>query len=358
MNIFDNRWYQFLLFPFSIIYSIIIWVRNKLYDKKIFRSLKIENCKLISVGNISVGGTGKTPVIKFLATYLRRMGFKVAILSRGYRRKSSDTVIVADGKQILAALEDSGDESYLLAQQLNDIPIVVEVDRYKGAQIIQKKFQPEIILLDDGFQHRRLHRDFDIVLVDASVGFGRGLLMPVGFLREPVRSLNRADLIWFTRVDQSQKLVSLIEQVRRYSLSPLITSEHRAIDIVKANTKNRFHLSFLNKKRVMLFSGIANPVSFEKTVNNLGGDVINHFIFSDHYQYRQTDISRIIDKAREVDAEIILTTEKDFVRIAGLIGNITNIYYLTIEIQIYTSLEVLKSLLTRLLLMSSERLSK
>ncbi len=354
MNIFDNRWYQFLLYPFSIIYSLIIWIRNKLYDWKIFRSFKIENCKVISVGNISVGGTGKTPVIKYLTIYLSKLGFKVAILSRGYRRKSNDTVIVSDGKQLLSDWEDAGDEPYFLAQQLDAIPIVVDADRYKGAQIIQRQFQPDIILLDDGFQHRHLHRDLDIVLVDVSVGFGRGLLVPAGFLREPIGNLKRADLIWFTRVDQSYKLESVINQVRRYFSGPTITSEHRAVEIIQANTSNRFHLSFLNQKKVILFSGIANPSSFEKTVFDLAGDVKNHLKFSDHYQYRPIDVKSITDKAREADADIILTTEKDFVRIAALIENITNIFYLTIDIYISSHLDVLKHQLTRVLSERSE----
>ncbi len=354
MNIFENRFYQFLLFPLSIIYGIIIWVRNKLYDIKIFRSLKIDNCKLISVGNISIGGTGKTPVIKFLAIYLSQMGFKVAILSRGYRRSSKDTVIVSDGKQILVGLENAGDEPLLLAQQLKNIPIVVESDRNKGALIIQEKFQSDIILLDDAYQHRRLHRDFDIVLVDASVGFGRGLLLPAGFLREPIKNLKRADLIWFTRIDQSKNLENLISQVRGYSSSPMIKSKHCAIEIIHTNTGNRYQLSYLNQKKVLLFSGIANPTSFEKMVTALGGKVVFHLKFSDHYQYKQTDINRVINRARDINADLILTTEKDFVRIMNLIENITNIFYLTIEIRIGNHLDVLKHELTYVLYGTSD----
>jgi tetraacyldisaccharide 4'-kinase len=348
MNIFENRLFQILLFPFSIFYGIIIWIRNKLYDNKIFRSLKIEKCKVISVGNISVGGTGKTPVIKFLANYLSEMGYKVAILSRGYRRSSKDTVIVADGKQILVGLEQAGDEPLLLAQQLKNIPVVVESDRYNGALKIQEQFRPDIILLDDAFQHRRLHRDFDIVLVDASVGFGRGLLLPAGFLREPINNLKRADLIWLTRIDQSKNLANLIRQIRGYSSAPIIKSEHCAIEIIQANSKQRYQLSYLNQKKVLLFSGIANPISFEKTVIDLGGKIVHHLKFSDHYHYHQTDINRIINKAGDSDAEIILTTEKDFVRIMDLIENITNIFYLTIEIQISNHIDVLKHELTHL----------
>jgi len=349
MNIFENKFYQLLLFPFSIIYGIIIWIRNKLYDKSIFRSLKIADCKLISVGNISVGGTGKTPVIKFLAIYLNRRGFKVAILSRGYRRSSQGTVIVSDGKEILAAVEDAGDEPYLLAQQLKNIPVVVEADRYKGALTIQEKFYPDIILLDDAFQHRRLQRDLDIVLVDASVGLDRKLLLPAGFLREPLNSLKRADLIWLTRVDQAKNLKKIIDKVQRYSSSPVIASEHRATEVLQVNTDNRYELSFLNQKRILLFSGIANPGAFEKTVIALGGKVVHHQVFPDHYQYSQSDIAQIIARGNKVNARSILTTEKDFVRIENLIHDVTNIYYLTIEIHIGNYIHILEHALSRLL---------
>lgn len=357
MNIFENKLYQFLLVPFSLFYWLIIGIRNWLYDHKIFRSLKIESCKIISVGNISVGGTGKTPVIKFLATYLKDQGVKVSILSRGYRRKGSDTVIVTDGERLLAGPAEAGDEPYLLARQLSHVAIVVEADRYKGALTIQQQFQPDIILLDDGFQHRRLHRDFDIVLVDASVSFGRGLLLPAGFLREPIKSLNRADLIWLTRVDQARKLNELIEQIKNQSSSPLILSEHRAVEIIHATTLARYQLSFMHQKSMLLFSGIANPKSFETTVADSGGDIKYHLIFSDHYQYRPKDINRIMNKAKLVDAEIILTTEKDFARLGGLIQNATNIFYLTVAIGISSGAEEFQHQLTRVLSMRSHQFS-
>ena len=349
MNIFENRLYQVLLFPCSLIYGIIIWIRNKLYDKNIFRSLKINECKLISVGNISVGGTGKTPVIKFLAGYLSDRGYKIAILSRGYRRNSKGTVIVSDGKQILAGLAEAGDEPFLLAHQLKNIPVVVEVNRYVGAKTIQDIFNPHIILLDDAYQHRRLHRDFDIVLVDASVGFGRKLLLPAGFLREPVKNLNRADLIWFTRIDQSNNFDKLASQVKRYTSSPMLTSEHRVKSIIQAKTNKQFQISHLNQKRVLLFSGIAYPPSFEKTVNGLGAKVVHHLIFSDHYQYQQKDITKIIKKAANFGADIILTTEKDFIRIINLIQNINNLFYVTIDIWIGHYYDTLKQALTSVL---------
>lgn len=349
MNIFNIRIFQFILFPFCLVYGIIIGIRNILYDKEYFRSLKIEKCKLISVGNISVGGTGKTPVIKFLAIYLSQMGFKVAILSRGYRRRSKGTVIVSDGKQILTGADNSGDEPYLLARQLRNIPIVVEGDRYKGSLLIYKKFKPDIILLDDAYQHRRIHRDLDILLIDASVGFGHGLLIPAGFLREPICSLKRADLIWLTRIDQSNIFDKLLQKVHHYSSSPIVTSNHHPIEIVSANTGERFELSYLNHRQVFLFSGIGNPTSFEKTVENLGAKVIYHLKFPDHYYYTINDIKNIIHKSQKADVDLILTTEKDYIRINELTQRLSELYYLIIDIQLGIYEDALKDILEKII---------
>jgi len=308
--------------------------------------LKIKTCKIISVGNISVGGTGKTPVVKFLATYFHNLGFSVAVLSRGYGRRSKGSVIVSNGEQILACLADSGDEPLLLARQLNNIPLLVEVDRYKGALLIQKHFKSDIILLDDGFQHRRLHRDLDIVLIDASVGFGNGLLLPAGSLREPVSSLKRSDLVWLTRVKHTTNLDPLINEIRKYCSYPILKSNHQATEIILAGTDNRLALSNLNQKNVFLFSGIANPTSFERTVTNLGAKIVGHLTFSDHYLYNKKDINKICYNAKIANADLILTTEKDFVRIVDRIENLPKIYYLTIEIRIDNDIEVLKEKLS------------
>ncbi len=354
MNILQNKVYQLIFYPFSLIYGMIIRFRNQLYDKKIFRSLKVENVKIISVGNITVGGTGKTPVTKFLAILLRDMGFKVAILSRGYGRKSKKTVVVSDGKKILVRIDHAGDEPFLLARQLKNIPVVVEADRYKGALLIQKKFYPDIILLDDGYQHRRLHRDFNILLIDASSGFGDGLLLPAGFLREPITSLKRADLIWLTRIDQAENLNQLIKIIQNFSSSPIMTSYHQTVEIIQAGTGNRADLSFLNQKQVFLFSGIANPKSFEKAVTDSGANIVYHLKFADHYDYKDKDISKIIYKAQNTNADLILTTEKDYVRLSDLIHNFSKIYFLTIEIRIGDYFEILKNKLSSVLYKSSE----
>ncbi|MDZ7330458.1 MAG: tetraacyldisaccharide 4'-kinase [candidate division KSB1 bacterium] len=334
MNIFKYRGWQRGLLPLSLLYGLVIWIRNRLYDKEILRSIKIENCQIISVGNISVGGTGKTPVISFLAKYLAKRGFKVAVLSRGYGRKSQGTIVVSDGKNLMTDVKQGGDEPYLLARQLPTIPVVVEADRVKGAEFIQQNFHPDFILLDDGFQHRRLKRNLDIVLIDASVGFGSGYLLPAGFLREPISSLSRADLIWLSRVDQAKNLEKLIQQIRNHSQSPIITSIHQPAAIVKSSADQQFEASAIREKRVLLFSGIANPLSFERTVQSLGGVIVHHKCYKDHYQFTISDIDSIMQLSEQLDIDLILTTEKDFVRLLPILNPNQQFFYLTIEIRL------------------------
>ena len=191
MNILNIKWLQPILFSLSIIYTIIITIRNKFYDWHIFSSIKIKNCKIISVGNISVGGTGKTPAVEFLAHKYTKQNKKVVILSRGYLRTSKGTVVASDGKNLLTTHTECGDEPYLLAKKLPGIPIVVESDRVKGCNYIINNFKPDYIILDDAFQHRRIKRDIDIVLVDSTVGFGNTLTLPAGFLRDDFSALFR-----------------------------------------------------------------------------------------------------------------------------------------------------------------------
>ncbi len=348
MIIFKNRFWQYGLFPLSLVYRFVVWLRNRFYDKKILPSATIEGCQIISVGNISVGGTGKTPVIHFLAKYLIEQGFKVAILSRGYGRSSHGTIIVSDGHNLLANVAESGDEPFLLARQLPTTPVIVEVDRVRGAELIQRKFRPDFILLDDGFQHRRLQRNFDIVLIDASVGFGSGHLLPAGFLREPISSLSRADLIWLTHVDRANDLEHLVRIIRKLSSSPIITSIHQPTAIVDGSSNQKLMTNAIYNKRIFLFSGIANPGSFEQTVQDLGGFIVRHQRYSDHHRFKKADLDSILQQAEKYGVDLILTTEKDYVRMLPILYSNTKIYYLTIEIQLKGSMNTLNKALAPL----------
>jgi tetraacyldisaccharide 4'-kinase len=334
MSIFENKILQIMLLPVSFIYGLIIKVRNFCYEARIISTKKIGQCKIISIGNISVGGTGKTPVVKYLAGYLQGKGLKVAVLSRGYKRQSSGTLLVSDGKNILANFRQAGDEPYLLANTLKNVVIVVEADRFKGGLFISKLFRPDVILLDDAFQHRRIYHDVDIALIDASRGFGNGHLLPSGFLREPISSLKRAQLIWLTRVDQCTDLSSLNKIIQQVNNCPQITSSHAPACLIQIKTKKSFDPSLLNKKKVLLFSGIANNESFEKTIFKLGAEIVYHKKFSDHYPYSKRDIDEIKAQMEKLQVEMGVTTEKDYFRLTDVKVEIENFYYLTIDIKI------------------------
>ena len=317
-----------------MIYTVVILIRNLCYDLGVFKIYKIEGCQIISVGNISVGGSGKTPIVVFLANYLRQNGKRVAILSRGYGRKSKGMVIVSDQEKILTNIDSSGDEPLLLAKQLKKIPVVVESDRVKGARLIVEKFNPDVIILDDAYQHRRIYRDLNIAVIDSSRGFGNGLLLPSGFLREPISSLKRADLAWFTRIDQAKNIDNLQSKINKIKSLPQIKSKHIPFKLVQLNTAKQFKITYLKQKNVMLVSGIGNQDSFELTIEQLGAKVVHHEKFADHHKYTNKDIQNIRQRQRAVKADIIVTTEKDYYRLEDLTKKFEHIFYLLIKIKI------------------------
>ncbi len=196
MAFFDTKWPAALLWPLSRLYGSAIGRRNRRYDTGQAAASRLPS-PVISVGNLVVGGTGKTPTVVFLARWLQERGKKVCVISRGYRRKSKGLVLVADGERICSTAELSGDEPILLAQELPGAVVVVDADRVEAGRYAIQRFKPDLILLDDGFQHRRLHRDLDIVTFKGVQDLGNGWLLPAGPLREPAASLDRADLFWF-----------------------------------------------------------------------------------------------------------------------------------------------------------------
>ncbi|MDZ7263017.1 MAG: tetraacyldisaccharide 4'-kinase [candidate division KSB1 bacterium] len=333
MTIFENKLWQRAWFPLSLGYALIIRLRNLFYDKKIFKSYQIERARVISVGNIAVGGTGKTPTIEFLAHRLQAMGHRVAVLSRGYGRQSRGRLIVSDGNQLLVPANLAGDEPTLLAHHLPGVPIVVDKDRYQAAKFIEQNFGSEIILLDDGFQHRRLQRDLDIVLIDATRGFGAGLLLPAGFLREPISSLKRSHLIWLTRIDQALGYQQLIETIRRHTMVPILTSYHEPRLLIHAWSGQPTELTALRHQRVLLFSGIAHPVAFERTVRDCGAQIVDHVKFPDHHAYSRENLQHIMARSGQLTAALIVTTEKDYVRLKHhLTAEFSSMFYIRIEI--------------------------
>ena len=292
----------------SFLYGISVRVRNSLIKNK---GKKLPGF-VISIGNITVGGTGKTPATIMLAEWAKSQGYNVAILSRGYGGTyKKDATVVSDGKNILLSPNVSGDEPWLMANTLKDIPVVVSRTRYLAGLKAKNAFNCNFFILDDGFQHIRLKRDMDIVLADAKSPFGNGHLLPWGPLREPISGLKRADAVLFTR----SRNLNPEESKNSYFNKPVFTGDH-ALDKVKFPLSGKeSDLSYLKGKRVIAFSGIAKPESFKESLLNLGANVVSFRAFGDHYPFSKKEIEKLIKEKETLKVELLITTEKDWVKL-------------------------------------------
>ena len=288
---------------------MIIRLRNIYYEKKLI-TIKRLPCKVISVGNITMGGTGKTPTVIYLSNLLKKKGYKIAIVSRGYKRTTNGAVLVSDGIKVFKQWEEVGDEPYMMAKKLKGVPIVVDKNRYRGGMLLVKEFNPDIILMDDGFQHRKLHRDFDIILVNGKDDYSKHALLPYGFFREPWSSILRADVIMATKQKPS---LYLREKIKKTSLPFFDTNNKYSCNLIKPTQSNK--LLRLKKKRVFLCCGIADPISFKKAIIKMQSIICGLKFFPDHFNYTKNDIWEIETQAKMNDADFIVTTEKDWVKI-------------------------------------------
>ncbi|MBC2856541.1 MAG: tetraacyldisaccharide 4'-kinase [Cetobacterium sp.] len=321
----------------SYIYFFITSFRNWLYDKNILKVFKVEDVEIICIGNITVGGTGKTPAVQFFAKKLQDMGKNVAIVSRGYKgKRKHEPLLVSDGKTRYATPIESGDEPYLHALNLK-VPIIVGKNRYKACLFAKEKFNVDTIILDDGFQHRRLKRDRDIVLIDATNPFGWRALLPKGTLREDFEGgCKRASEFIITKSDliEDRDLEKLKRFFKTRFGKPVSIAKHGVTSLcdMEGNPKPLF---WLEGKRVLLFSGLANPLNFEKTVISLKPSYIERVDFMDHHSFKPKDMELIKKRAENMHATFIITTEKDLVKLPKNL-DIENLYVLKIE---FTMLE-------------------
>lgn len=295
-----------ILYLLSIIYGAVVSLRLTFYRSGILRTHKLA-CPVVSIGNITVGGSGKTPFAIYVAKTLKEMGLKPAILSRGYKRTTTGTAIVSDGKYVLLSADQAGDEPFLMASTLKDVPVVVDGDRVRGGKLACDRFSPDIIVLDDAFQHIRLSRDLDIVLVDSTRGFGNGRLLPRGILREPVSSLARADLI----VAKSRGDASTMKNLDG-------TFGLRPVTLKNVFTGEESPLETLKETKAVSVSAIATPASFIKTLAECGSAPASALAYPDHYRYDASDVADLMHELKTTGAGAIITTEKDGVKLAAL----------------------------------------
>lgn len=312
----DKGGFSFLfLRVFSFLYLTGYLIRKSFYCLELIKPKKL-SAKVISVGNITAGGSGKTPFVLYLAKKLQYKGINFAILTRGYKRLSKETREIKKNDSPDIKWEQVGDEPYLLSNHLPEIPIIVDQDRFHSGKIAQDKYKADLLLLDDGFQHWRLNRDLDIVMIDASIDLEKEKLLPAGRLREPLSSLKRANLFVLTRVDQSVHRDNMINVLQKYnSQAPIVESILQTSSIQNWKDKTEIDLGQFKGKKGSAFCGIGNPFSFERTLKSLGLEILNAFFFLDHYIYTRKDLLSLQTEVKKSGADYLITTEKDSIRL-------------------------------------------
>ncbi len=305
---------RYFLYPFNFVYACILFLRNLFFDIKIFQSKKL-SVPVISVGNITTGGTGKTPAVAYVANLLQSRDYKVGILSRGYKRSSRGYLVISDGANIRENADRGGDEPVMLAHKIPGAFVAVHEKRYPGGKSMIQNYRVDVIVLDDGFQHRALHRDLDIVLIDASSPEHLRAHIPVGRLRESLRSLRRADIVIATKYSNDLMLKSIEQLVHRYTPAPVIGSEIKLEDFFDVMQEESVPVQNVVPKTAYLFSGIAQPEEFHRTVHDAGISIAGFHRFPDHHRFTENDIHTVLDEAKHYNADVLLTTEKDAIRL-------------------------------------------
>ncbi len=346
--------YGAFLQALSWIFNALVQTRLWLYGHRILHDQPL-GCLVVVVGNLTVGGTGKTPVVEKFARALHDRGRKVAILSRGYKSKAPPfwkkwwwglthteeppPRIVSDGERVLLDSEEAGDEPFMLARNLPGVIVLVDKNRVKAGAYAIKRFGCDTLVLDDGFQYLPLKGRLNLLLVDKTNPFGNGHLLPRGILREPVKHLKRASYVFLTKSNgqRDRELEALI--ARHNPGADLIECAHRPQYLQRFGVPadapgSREPLAYLKGKRVAAFSGIATPESFEKFLRDLGGKLVARERFLDHYRYTDEDFEALFDLAKREGADCLVTTEKDAVRIPENRAWPLPLFYLRLEIDI------------------------
>jgi tetraacyldisaccharide 4'-kinase len=303
------------LYLLSLPYGGVVRLRAFLYSAGVLKTKRLP-CPVISIGNMTVGGTGKTPLVTTLAKGLMKRGVSMAILSRGYKGKNAPDPVVSDGQNIFLSPEESGDEPCLLSQSLKGVPILVGKDRFASAKVALQRFKIQGFLLDDGFQHLPLHRDLNILLIDSRIGFGDHHLLPRGILREPLAEIRRAHFILLTKVEDLEEARPLENELHRlHPSAPIFHSHYEPLGLIGPQGEWEAPLSFKGKK-VFALSGIANPDSFTSLLKNCGMEIVKEAIYPDHHRYAEKDLALIREKSRGTDR--VVTTEKDMLKLKNL----------------------------------------
>ena len=332
------------------LYELAVRLRVAAYETDYLKQRRLD-ATVISIGNLTLGGAGKTPMVDYIARYLKSEGHSVAVLTRGYARESSGRRVLnapAGDSAAARSYREFGDEPLMLARSLSDVPIIIDKDRYKAGRWGEAELGAEVLILDDGYQHLALARDLNILLIDATDPLGGFEMPPFGRLREPLYGIKRADAIIITRADrpfdqgQTQAIIEYYCGDRvpvMYVYSAITGWRHLATDEVY-DTKDLYGWN------VAVACGIGNPHAFAEDILQVGINIVSEHFFADHHSFNQEDLDRITGAAKDAGADAIVTTEKDAVRLEGLTSGDVPVYAAQLEIQSGDEVR-LKSLLLR-----------
>ena len=342
----------------SYVFAAVVGIRYLLYGWGLLRRYPL-GIQVISIGNVTAGGTGKTPVTEIFARTLAAEGRRVAILSRGYRRKEAPwwqrlftqviekPLVVSDGKHVLLDSATGGDEPYMLASNLPGVAVVVDRNRVKAGRYAIKRLGCDTLILDDGFQYQKLKHSVEVVLVDATNPFGNGHMLPRGVLREPARNLKRADIIFLTKCRGDVSAVKA--EVRKYNATAEIVECNHTPRVLKdVWSREEFPLDWLKGKTVCTLSGIASPKGFENSLRHLGAKVVWCERYADHHRYDASEILYALNRSADMGADALVTTEKDAVRFPRFETSPVRCLYLRIAIEILAGGESFDQLINRI----------
>lgn len=342
----------------SYLFLMVVSIRYFLHRTGLLRRYPL-GTQVISIGNVTAGGTGKTPVTEIFARTLAAEGRKVAILSRGYRRKEAPwwqrlftqviekPLVVSDGRRVLLDSATGGDEPYMLASNLPGVAVVVDRNRVKAGRYAVNRLGCDTLILDDGFQYQKLKHSIEVVLVDSTNPFGNGNLLPRGILREPVRNLKRADIIFLTKCRGDVSAVK--EEIRRYNTTAEIVECNHTPKVMKdVWSREEFPLDWLRDKTVCTLSGIASPKGFENSLRHLGAKVVWCERYADHHRYDASEVLYALNRTADMGADALVTTEKDAVRFPRLETAPVKCLYLRIAIEILVGGESFTQLINRI----------
>ena len=316
------------LFLLSWLYGLIIWLRNYFFYIGLFKCQEFDK-PIISIGNITMGGTGKTPMVIYLANYLKKNGNKPGIISRGYGRDSKGLITVHDGNNLLATVDISGDEPYLMARILDNVPVVVCENRCRGIKQLLNNYSVDVIIMDDGFQHRQVNRDLDIIAISAYEKQKDYELIPLGNLREPIKNIKRADLVIYTKTENYK--IPAIHSKIKHNLSGNIINSFMQFVLMKYDDSG-YHKVQPPDNYFFAFCGISDPRSFINYASKLGLKIKDERFYKDHQNYTQTIIEQLSEQIKRNACNHVLTTEKDIVKLPDSFLDEFEVYIIKIDI--------------------------